>query len=84
MNGIAPELIRRTRSEASVDDLALTFVEEEVGRFDFANNWPKVKERGNIRERVAQWLDRLNVEANPDDVISAIDQLATSRPGRWR
>jgi len=83
MNGIGPELIRRTRQMVDVDDLAATYVEEEVGRFDFKNNWEALKRRTNIQEKVRLWLEQLNVDTNPDEVIAVIDQMAASRPGRW-
>jgi len=83
MNGVGPELYRRTRQAVDTDDLAATFVEEEVGRFDFKNNWEALKGRTNIRERVRLWLEQINVDTNPDEVIAAIDQMAASRPGRW-
>lgn len=75
--------MRRSRQMVDADDLATTFVEEEVGRFDFQKNWEAMKQRTNIRERVRQWLEQLNVDNNPDEVIAAIDLLASSRPGRW-
>ena len=65
------------------EDLAATFAEEEVGRFDFKHNWEALKARTDIRQRVAQWLEQLNVDNNPDEVISALDRMAASRPGRW-
>lgn len=80
---VGPELVRRTRQQVDVEDLATTFIEEEVGRFDFKNNWEALKQRTNIRERVRLWLEQLNVDNNPDEVIAAIDQMAASRPGRW-
>ena len=83
MNGVGPELYRRTRQSEDVEDLAVTFAEEEVGRFDFKNNWEALKRRTNIRERVQLWLEQLNVDSNPDEVIAAIDRMAASRPGRW-
>jgi hypothetical protein len=83
MNGVPPELIRRTRQAVDVDDLAATFAEEEIGRFDFKNNWEAMKGRTDIQQRVQLWLDQINVDNSPDEVIAAIDRLAASRPGRW-
>ena len=83
MNGVEPAFHRRTRQAVDVDDLATTFVEEEVGRHDFKNNWEALKRRTDIRERVQLWLDQINVDNNPDEVIATIDRMAASRPGRW-
>lgn len=83
MNGVAPELFRRSRHQVDTDDLALTFVEDEIGRFDFSKNWEAAKRRGNMQERIRIWLDKLNVDTPADELMNAIDRLVTSRPGRW-
>lgn len=80
---MAPEQMFRTRSPADTEDLALLFMEEEVGRFDWANNWPKIKATGNARNRVQNWLNALQVEHNPDDIISYLDRMVAERSGRW-
>lgn len=83
MNGIAPELVRRTRQTVDTDDLALTYVENEIGRFDFARNWEVIKSRGNTLHRIRAWLDEQNVDSSPEEIIATIDRLASNRPGKW-
>lgn len=80
---ITPDLIHRTRQSWDTEDLALLFIEEEVGRFDWKNNWPKVKESGDIRQRVANWLSALQIEHDPDEIVSHLDKLVAERSGRW-
>jgi hypothetical protein len=80
MPDIAPELVRRTRQTVDVDDLAATFVENEIGPFDWKKNWDQAKSRGNMQQRMINWLIAMNVDATPDEVIAAIDRLE----GRWR
>lgn len=80
---VPSELIVRTKSRPDTEDLALTFMEEEVGRFDWRNNWPKIKEQGNARQRVQDWLNAIHVEHNPDEIVSYLDQLLDGRSGRW-
>lgn len=80
---VAPEQMFRTRSPADTEDLALSFMEEEVGRIDWAHNWPKVKATGNARSRVQNWLDALQIEHDPDAIISYLDGLVAGRSGRW-
>jgi len=77
------ELIRRTKSPTNTEDLALTFMEEEVGRFDWANNWPKLKAQGNARQKVQDWLAALQVEHSPDEIVSYLDKMLAERSGRW-
>ena len=80
MPDIAPELVRRTRQTVDVGDLASTFVENEIGPFDWKKNWEQAKGRGNMQQRLINWLSTMNVDANPDEVIAAIDQFE----GHWR
>lgn len=80
---VPTELILRTKSPPDTEDLALTFMEEEVGRFDWRNNWPKIKERGEARQKVQDWLSAIHVEHNPDEIVSYLDQLYDGRSGRW-
>jgi hypothetical protein len=73
----------RTKPAVDTEDLALSFIEEEVGRFDWVNNWPKIKESGNARWRVQNWLDALGVEHSADEIVSYLDKLVAERTGRW-
>ena len=81
---MTPDLIRRTRSPVDTEDAALQFIEDEVGRFDFRNNWAKVKEKGGVRQRIQQWLEALNADGNPDEIIEYLDRLVVDRAGNWR
>lgn len=84
LKAMTPDLIRRTRSPVDTEDLALQFVEDELGRFDFRVNWAKVKEKGDVRQRIQQWLEALNADGNPDEIIEYLDRLVTDRAGNWR
>jgi hypothetical protein len=79
-----PELVKRTRQNVDADDLACQFMEDEVGRHDWRNNWPAVKARGNVRERIVEWLGRLNLEGDPDEIIAYLDRMVAERAGSWR
>lgn len=80
---VPTELIVRTKSSPDTEDLALTFIEEEVGRFDWKNNWPKIKEQGTARQRVQDWLNAIQVEHNADEIVSYLDKMVAGRSGRW-
>ena len=66
------------------EDLALLFLENEVGRFDWQANWQKVKTKGDIRNRIQHWLEALNVDHDPNEIVDYLDRLAIDRAGRWR
>jgi len=73
----------RTKSGAETADLALTFMEEEVGRFDWNANWTVLKNKGVARQKVADWLADLRVEHDPDAIVTYLDQMQQERSGRW-
>jgi hypothetical protein len=83
MNDVAPELFRRSRIHSDVEDLALEFLENEVGRFDWSRNWPKIKASGSAHQKVQEWLNALNSDANPNEIISYLDKMLIERTGRW-
>lgn len=66
-----------------MEDLALSFMEEEVGRFDWANNWEKIKQDSNVVQRVQEWLNALQIEHDPQEIVSYLDQMTADRVGRW-
>lgn len=73
----------RTKRPVDTEDLALSFMEEEVGRFDWANNWAKIKGSGAARQKIQDWLDALQIEHDPDEIASYLDRLTSERAGRW-
>lgn len=80
---VPTELVKRTGQRWDTQDLALLYMEEEVGRHDWSNNWPKVKATGNVRDRVQAWLDDLHVDHSPDEIIEYLDKLVAERAGSW-
>lgn len=80
---VMPELIRRTKSAPDIEDLALLFMEEEVGRFDWAANWKKLRADGVAEKRIQEWLDALNCDCDPREIAFYLDGMAENRTGRW-
>jgi hypothetical protein len=81
---VEPSLHYRHRiSEAS--DLAADFIENEIGRHDWMENWPKWKSKHpDYRERIRAWLERIGENLDPDEIVQAIDQMKILAPGKWR
>lgn len=80
-----PAHLFRARHVLETEDIASDFIENEVGRHDWASNWPKYKaKQPNLRGRIATWLANAGYSASPEEVEHAIDQLILTRPGRWR
>lgn len=80
---VSPELMFRTKPAVDTEDLALSFMEEEVGRFDWSANWKKIKESGAARQRIQDWLAAMRIEHNPDEIVTYLDRLTDERKGRW-
>ena len=78
-----PEQLHRTETDRETEDLALLFVEEEVGRFDWRNNWQKIRAAGVALQRIEAWLKAIKSGHDPDKIIEFIDRMARERSGRW-
>lgn len=80
---VDPSLTFRRKPEHDTEDLACTFLEEEVGRFDWINNWKTIKSSGAALNRVREWLSLVNIQHDPQAIVEYLDKLATTRTGRW-
>jgi hypothetical protein len=72
------------RQVLETEDIAADFIENELGRHDWARNWPAYKAKPGLRDRIATWLASAGYQAEPEAVEKAIDQLILTRPGKWR
>jgi hypothetical protein len=77
------EPLNRTEVTPETEDLALLFVEEELGRFHWRDNWLKTRRLGTARERVQAWLEAVDSNHDPDAIIEFLDRVAQERSGRW-
>jgi len=89
VNGVAPANFRAKFDRGHEDeDLAVEFMEQEVGRLDWRTNWPKFKERyptpEALHERVRQWLDYMQIDHDPAGVVRHLDEMVTRMVGKWR
>ncbi len=67
-------------TDDSIEDLALTFVEHDLGRFDFAGNWDRQTAK---HERVASWLTAQGEdETLANEIVSFLDGLR-KRNMKW-
>lgn len=85
---VAPHNFKARRADDDVEDLAADFIEQEVGRFDWKVNWPKVKEKhptpDQLRARVQAWLDHMEIDHDPQGIIDYLDTMVAERHGFWR
>lgn len=73
----------RTDFDHDTEDLALLFVEEEVGRFDWRNNWPKIRAAGVARQRIEAWLKAFGSDHDPEKIVEYLDHMVHEKSGRW-
>lgn len=72
-----------------VADLSLEFVENEVGRHDWSNNWPQYKQKHQTEDAlkafIQTWLEGIGEQCDPSLLVIHIDGLCQSQTGkRWR
>jgi len=71
----APEEDISSEDNEIVNSLALGFIEDEVGRFDYVNNWKQMKTQAHALVRA--WLMRQNLTDRNlvGQVISRVDEI---------
>jgi len=73
----------RTETDHEIEDLALLFVEEEVGRFDWRANWQKMRSENTGLLRVKAWLSAIKSNHDPAKIIEFLDRMVQERSGHW-
>lgn len=80
---VDPSMLYRRRPDHDTEDLACTFLEEEVGRFDWIRNWESLRKDGIAHQKVKSWLDFMGIEHDPGAIVDYLNNLSRTRPGRW-
>lgn len=70
--------------EVSVTDIAADFIEDEVGHYDWVNNWNVVRSRKDPVQMVQEYLDRYGLISDAQAIVNVIDEMAKNNPGRWK
>lgn len=83
---VAGRLIVEMVLDADEDttEIAADFIENEVGRFDWVNNWEVIKAKEDPVAKVQSYLDVYGLVADAGKIVAAIDQMASENPGRWK
>ena len=58
-------------------DLALDYVEHEVGPNKFVDNWGRIKKSRDPVHHIKQWLRRTKTPGNAAEIVSILDELAS-------
>ena len=65
-------------------EIAADFIENEVGRFDWVNNWQVIKAKEDPVAKVQSYLTAYGLVADAQKIADAVDQMAAENPGRWK
>lgn len=83
-NKIVSILLEDESEDDMAESLAMTFMEDEIGRFDWKNNWENYKIRNNAEQKIMDWLQYLGVVMEPLKIIEALDRMARDWNGSWK
>lgn len=61
-------------------DLASDFIEQELGRYDWMNNWKAIQPAD---DKIARWLQAIGSDVPTEEVRDAIVHILTHRPKPW-
>lgn len=62
--------------QQKVHDLALSFVETELGANHFVKNWRQLKASGDHERVIQRWLTAIGSRIKAADIILVLDDLA--------
>lgn len=65
-------------------EIAADFIENEVGRHDWVNNWRVIRERQEALAKVQAFLTAYGLVGDAAAVVEMIDRMAQENPGRWK
>ena len=79
-------LLQFKRHNLELEDLVTSFVENELGRLDWAANWPMWKTKNpDYLGQIQRFFYRNHGETvDPAEIAQYIDNMILTRPGRWR
>lgn len=65
-------------------EIAVDFIENELGRLDWVGNWEVVKARQDPLARVQSYLNAYGLVADAQEIVNIIDKMVDTNPGRWK
>jgi predicted nuclease with TOPRIM domain len=66
------------------EEIAADFIENEIGRLDWVNNWSVIRKTRDPVAMVQDYLTRYNLAGNAQEIVNIIDQMSARNPGRWK
>lgn len=73
------------RNPHETEDSVAKFVENELGRHDWAANWSTYKVKyPNYLERIKGFFHGLGEDVDANEIARQIETMIVARPGRWR
>ena len=82
MGGLIVELLIELDEDPA--EIAVDFIENEVGRLDWTANWQVIKEKEDPLAKVQTYLRDYGLMADAQEIVNIIDRMAVENPGRWK
>jgi len=73
-----PLSLQLLRSLQETTDLALDFIEHEIGANMFQHRWHLLKQAEDPVIRVQNWLQKIGAKGDPREIVRIIDEYADS------
>lgn len=64
-----------------LNDNVYNFIEDEVGRYDYINNWENLLNRGKAKSVADAWLKRQDLHYVTDDFVRHVTDVINSHQG---
>ena len=65
-------------------DLASDFIEQQVGRQRWRENLAAMVKQNNLKTSIKNWMQVMNIQAKPELVLKAIEELLKRSSGKWQ
>jgi late competence protein required for DNA uptake (superfamily II DNA/RNA helicase) len=65
-------------------DLASDFIEQQVGRQRWRENLAAMVRENNLKPALKKWMQVMNIQAKPELVLVAIEELLKRASGKWQ
>jgi hypothetical protein len=78
------DLLLEEEDAEPIEEIAADFIENEVGHYDWVNNWPVIRNRGEALAKVQTYLDTYGIRADARLVVDEIERMLVENPGHWK
>ena len=78
-----PDLLPPAPSPSFYDDCAADVIEQAVGRYRWRENWKAMVASEKAMPAIRQWIAINKLDADPEKILSAIEDLMANAGDKW-